>query len=308
MNPPPEPQCASVVMMVRPAAFGSNPETAPSNRFQAAGDDSPDVVAAARAETEGLAAALERAGVMVHLLDDTPLPRKPDACFPNNWVSFHAGGTVVLYPMLAPSRRLERREDLLAELARRGAFSVRHVIDLTHREAQEQFLEGTGSLVLDRPNRRAWACVSPRTHVDVLGEFGQRLGYDVLAFDAVDPGGTPVYHTNVIMSVGERFAVLASGSIPHPGQRADILESLASTGREIIEIDERQVQAFAGNLLQLATRAGGRVIALSATARDSLDDVQLAALARHGELLAVPVPSIERYGGGSVRCMLAEVF
>lgn len=300
-------QCAAAVLMVRPAAFCANAETAATNAFQAAGLFGADLGDEARAESDALAAALDAAGVEVLVLDDTPEPAKPDACFPNNWLSLHHDGTAVLYPMLAPSRRRERREEAL-ELVRQRGFVVRRVVDLTPFESQGAFLEGTGSLVLDHAARVAHACRSPRTHAAPLEAFARELGYAPQVFDATGPAGEAVYHTNVVMSVGEGFAVACLEAVADEDQRLRLHQSLEAAGREVLELGRAAMNAFAGNLLQLATREGGRVIALSATALAGLGPHLRGRLERHGELVAVPVPVIERYGGGSVRCMLAEVF
>jgi hypothetical protein len=225
--------------------------------------------------------------------------------FPNNWVSFHADGTAVLYPLLAPSRRRERRPELLDELARKRGYRLARVVDLTHLEERAQFLEGTGSLVLDRAQRVAYACRSPRTHDAALAEFGRELGYETCAFDAADRDGHAIYHTNVLLSIGARFAVLCTGALRDADQRRRVVERLAAH-REVIDLSFEQLHSFAGNLLEL--RAGASpVIALSATALASLRGNQRRALEAHGELVAADVATIERHGGGSVRCMLAEV-
>jgi len=293
-------------MMVRPAAFGYNPETAASNAFQRAPAGNADAAAAALREFDALADQLRGAGVEVIVVADTPEPPKPDAIFPNNWVSFHADGTIVLYPMLAPNRRAERREELLAAVVRQGAFRGVRCIDLSGHEAQGHYLEGTGSLVLDRAAHIAYACLSPRTTLDALGDFAQQLDYELIAFEAADAHGRAVYHTNVLMSVGAGFAVVCGAAIGAPGHRDAVFARLASTGHEIIDLTMLQMQHFAGNLLQLAGGAG-TVVALSVTAWDSLDAAQRAALARHGTVVRADIPTIERLGGGSVRCMLAEI-
>ncbi|HEX7060763.1 MAG TPA: arginine deiminase-related protein [Woeseiaceae bacterium] len=303
-----ESQLASAVLMIRPARFESNPQTAASNRFQGKiARTAAEQQAAALAEFERLRAALEAAGVRALVFDDTPEPHTPDAVFPNNWVSFHADGTVVLYPMEAPNRRLERRPDIVEALAARHGFVVREIVDLTHHEADGHYLEGTGSMVLDRVNRVAYACLSSRTHLDPLGEFAQRMDYDVLTFDAVDAGGAPIYHTNVLMNVGERLAVICADSIPRQDQRRAVLKRLASTGHEVMPLSYAQLEAFAGNMLELCSSAGGRVIALSQQALDALKPEQRDALHANGEVLAVPIDVIEASAGGSVRCMLAEI-
>jgi hypothetical protein len=300
-------QSTADVLMIRPASFASNPETLASNRFQSTSADAEmDVQRTALAEFEALVFALKNAGVNVHVFDDTPSPCKPDAIFPNNWFSTHADGTVVLYPMLASNRRLERRLDVIEALHTRDGFHVHATIDLTHREVENKCLEGTGSLVLDRLTRVAYACLSPRTDLDVLGEFGQRLDYDVVAFDAVDAGGAAIYHTNVLMSVGTQFAAVCTSAI-EADRRIAIVNLLESTGRKVIDLSFEQMHSFAGNMLELRTRSGELVVAMSDTASRSLSSVQRDALERSARIVSVPIPTIERLGGGSVRCMLAEV-
>jgi hypothetical protein len=303
-----EPQSARTVLMVRPASFGFNPQTAASNAFQQP-PDSPgesDLQELALAEFEGLAQSLERAGVEVLVAADTRRPEKPDAVFPNNWVSFHFDGTVALYPMLAPNRRLERREDILEQVVRDGRFHVSRTVDLTHRESEGKFLEGTGSLVLDRAHRVAYASLSPRTDLDVLGEFAQLLDYELVTFEARGAGAQPVYHTNVVMAIGTRFAVVCGEAMALPVHRDAVFNKLRAAGHEIVDISLQQMQQFAGNLLELSP-AGGQLIALSTTAWRSLDLVQRRMLESCAQVLPLRIPTIERIGGGGVRCMLAEV-
>jgi hypothetical protein len=294
--------------MIRPANFGSNPQTLESNRFQGVAADrtASDVQRAALAEFDALANALQSAGVSVHVFEDTPSPIKPDAVFPNNWFSTHADGTVVLYPMLAPNRRLERRFDVIEALHARDGFHVHATIDLTHREAESKYLEGTGSLVLDRAHRVAYACLSPRTDLDVLGEFGQRLDYDIVAFDAADAGGAPIYHTNVLMSVGTKFAAVCTAAI-EPARRAAVVALLEATGHTLVDLSFEQMHAFAGNMLELRAAHGDHVIAMSETALRSLTQAQRSALEAGGRIVSAAIPTIETLGGGSVRCMIAEV-
>ncbi len=308
MTPERESQLAPAVLMIRPARFESNPQTAESNRFQGKTPVPPaEQHAAALEEFEGLRTALAEAGVRVCAFDDTPEPHTPDAIFPNNWVSFHADGTVVLYPMEAPNRRTERRQDIIESLTREHGFLVREVVDLTHHERDGHFLEGTGSLVLDRVNRVAYACLSSRTHLDALGEFAQRLDYEVIAFDAVDQDGAPIYHTNVLMNVGEKMAVICDEALPRRDQRTAVLESLATSGHEVLPLTFDQLNAFAGNLLELRSADGGRVVAMSGRALASLTDRQRARLEANGAIISAPIDNIERSAGGSVRCMLAEI-
>ena len=304
------PQAADAVLMVRPASFGWNPQTGVSNHFQPSQPPASanDAGARAIAEFDGLVAALVLAGVEVHDLADRPEPACPDAVFPNNWVSLHADGTVVLYPMLAPNRRNERRLDLLQELERRGAFVVTRLLDLTHHELQGRCLEGTGSVVFDHAARIAYACLSPRTDSRVLGELCDELGYRAVEFHAVGPDGTPVYHTNVALAIGSRCAVVCADAVPEP-ERGALLEQLAAGGRCVETIGIAQMMNFAGNVLELRNRAGASVLAMSQRAFDSLAPTARERLAACVDrIVTAPVTTIEDLGGGSVRCMLAEVF
>jgi hypothetical protein len=307
-HPGQEPQSAGAVLMVRPARFGCNPQTAPSNAFQAKPGlpNRDDLQSGALREFHGLAEGLERAGVEVLIAPDSEQPPKPDAIFPNNWVSFHHDGTVALYPMLAPNRRWERRDEILQQVVRVGEFRVSRTVDLTHREAEDKYLEGTGSVVLDRIHRVAYACSSPRTDLDVLGEFAQQLDYELMTFDAVDDGGAAVYHTNVLMAIGTSFAVVCSESIVNATHRAAVLSKLRSTDHAIVEITLAQMAQFAANVLELAVPSG-KLIALSRTALDCLAPAQRRALESRASLIPAAIPTIERIGGGGVRCMLAEI-
>jgi hypothetical protein len=302
-----EPQSAGSVLMVRPANFGSNPQTAASNAFQpAAGSIAGPEQSAVLPEFDELANALDRAGVEVFVAADTAEPVKPDAIFPNNWVSFHRDGTVAMYPMLAPNRRGERRDEIIEQVVRDGSFRVSRTVDLSYREAEGKFLEGTGSVVLDRTHRVAYACSSPRTDLDVLGDFAQQLDYELLNFDAVDGAGLAIYHTNVLMAIGESFAVVCGAAIANSEHRAAVFSKLRVTGHDIVDISLQQMADFAGNVLELAPRQGN-LIALSARAMRSFDPSQRRMLESHADLLPVSIPNVERFGGGGVRCMLAEI-
>ena len=300
-------QCAGGVLMLRPAAFGANPETAASNAFQQVAPAAGEIRAAALAEFDAFAAALAAAGVEVLVVEDTRTPETPDAVFPNNWVSLHHDGTAVLYPMLSPLRRLERRADVIDRIRDRG-FAVDRVLDLTSWESRGVFLEGTGSIVFDHVARVAYACLSPRTQLAPLEALGAELGYVPHVFEATGPAGEPIYHTNVMMSVGPGFATVCRESLPDEAEGRDLVERLRGTGREILEIDRPQMNAFAGNLLAVSTARGEHLVVMSASAWKSLDNAQRRVLERHGRILVAAVPTIERCGGGSVRCMLAEVF
>ena len=308
------PQCADAVLMVRPAAFGFNAETAASNAFQAAPDGEPPgaIAARARAEFEGLVRALEGEGVEVCVADDSPEPAKPDAVFPNNWVSFHADGTIVTYPMASPTRRAERREAVIEAAVARLHFRVRRRLDLTAHESEGRFLEGTGSLVLDHRQRRAFACISPRTDADLVRAWALALDYEPVLFGASDAAGRPYYHTNVCLWIGTQVAAVALEAVAAE-DRVHLIDALAAEEREVIALTRQEVAGFAGNMLELATwdeaLGDARVLLMSAAARRALAPATYQRLAGATDtVLAVPVPTLERFGGGSVRCMLAEVF
>ncbi len=300
---------ADAVLMVRPAAFRLNEVTRPTNSFQSsAPDEDPERTAArARKEFDNLASALEQRGIDTRVFPGRNSIELPDEVFPNNWVSTHPDGTVVLYPLMAWNRREERRRDILDQLQQQtGGFLIERIVDLSRLEQNDCFLEGTGSLVLDHQNRIAYASLSPRTHVDALREFGRELDYDIVVFSARGEQGRAIYHTNCMLSLGEQFAVTCLESIPEVDDRLRLSMRLERSGREVIELRADQLKSFCANLLQL--RAGDqRLIVLSKQALQALDQHQLDALGRHGELVCVDVATIEACGGGSVRCMLTEL-
>lgn len=282
--------------------------TAASNRFQGQNEASPDQQhAQALREFDALVDALRAAGIDVVVVQDTLEPHTPDSIFPNNWVSFHGDGRVVLYPMEAPNRRTERRPDIIEMLDNELGFHVSEIIDLSAHERKEHYLEGTGSMVLDRANRIAYACLSSRTQMDPLGDFAQRMDYDVVAFDAVDRDGARIYHTNVLMNVGEAIAVICSESIRDKAQRQAVLARLKRSGHEILDLNYDQLDAFAGNMLELRTASGERLVAMSSQAWNSLSGEQQDTLQANGKILHSPIENIESSAGGSVRCMLAEI-
>src|SRR5688500_15474665 len=244
-------QCASAILMVRPRHFGYNAQTAGTNRFQHAGSSS-DVALRAQREFDAFAAALTAEGVRVCVAADSDTPTKPDAVFPNNWVSFHADGTVVLYPMYAENRRAERRQEIIDAVVRDTGFVVRRVLDLTGHEKAGRYLEGTGSLVLDHVARVAYACRSPRTDESVAREWADSMGYELELFGAVDEGGTPIYHTNVALHIGTRIAVVALDAIAVT-DRARVGDRLSTSGREVLGIDHAEMRAFAGNMLEVGS-------------------------------------------------------
>jgi hypothetical protein len=300
-----DPQTSDAVLLVRPASFGFHAEAARSNAFATATKDA-DVASRATAEFEGLAGALERKGVEVLVLEDSPDPAKPDAAFPNNWVSFHADGTMVLYPMATEARRLERNVDGLKELLASSGFGVERVVDLSFQERHGHFLEGTGSLILDRPRCRAYANLSPRTDAVAIADFDDRLDYSTFIFDARDRSGQTIYHTNVLLSLGTRFAVLCTDAVTAE-YREILIGEIDRSDRTLIEVDYEQMKQFACNLIELKGRGGSPVIALSSVARRGFRPDQLRSLESFAELAEADIPTIESVGGGSVRCMIADI-
>jgi hypothetical protein len=304
---PPQDQVAQRVILVRPSGFGWSGESAATNAFQRNITD-PDLRRKAASEFDALVDALVRCGIGVTVLDPAD-PHAPDAVFPNNWFSTHADARLVLYPMAALARRNERDPRLNERLAREG-FHCEEFLDLSAHERDGLALEGTGSLVLDRKARTAYAAISPRTSRTLLTEWGTRMGYRPLPFTATMDGTTeaaPVYHTNVLMSVGERFALVCMEALPQLEERHHVAAELAKGGKELVQISLAQMHGFAANSLQLAN-GKDRFIFLSARAHAALRPDQLRQLGLHGELVPVPVPTIETVGGGSIRCMLAENF
>ena len=291
--------------MIRPVNFGFNEETAESNAFQNKDKNQQAVQEKALAEFNGFVHILRENGVDVTVVDDNPQPYTPDSIFPNNWVSFHGDGNIFLYPMQAENRRLERREDVISQLE--DNFKVHHIVDLSRYEEQNKFLEGTGSMVLDRENKIAYACLSPRTDKDVLDVFCEQSVYTAICFDAVDGNGKAIYHTNVLMCVGSKFAVICLDSVPNPHERVVVSESLTSAQKEIIEISFEQMNQFAGNMLEVKNKDGEALIVMSANAFESLDEGQIFTLKQYGKLVYADIQTIENNGGGSARCMMAEV-
>lgn len=302
-------RAAQSVLMVRPAAFTRNEVTRPTNRFQSAQArvDAEHTARTAVAEFDTCVGILRRSGIEVEVFDGRTTTTLPDEVFPNNWISAHPDGTAVLYPLMAWNRRQERRRDILEQLQQQArGYRIDRLIDLSHLESRNRFLEGTGSLVLDHANRLAYAGLSPRTHVEALREFARAVGYGVITFNASDRDGHAIYHTNVMMSLGEGFALVCLEAIEAIDERFRLLTRLERSGREVIEFNREQLKSFVGNMIQL--RAGEEsIIVMSRQARVALDDRQVESLERHGRLVSVDVGTFETYGGGSIRCMLAEL-
>jgi len=299
-------QTTSTVFMVKPVRFGFNPQTAQSNAFQKKEGYGIQVQEAALREFLAYATLLRANGISIALAEDTQEPRTPDSIFPNNWFSTHEDGTLVLYPMAAPNRREERKGHFL-EIIKKN-FKVTRTVDLTHYEEEGLFLEGTGSMILDRENKIVYACRSPRTDMKVLDDFCSQLGYTPVTFESVDRNGQQIYHTNVMMCVGTAYAIVCLESIADPQERENVVTSLEKSGKKIIEITFDQVNKFAGNMLELRNGEGKKFLVMSATARKSLTSEQNRELSKTYRLLSPQLETIETNGGGSARCMLAEIF
>ena len=299
------PQSTSHILMIRPVNFGFNEETAGSNAFQHKNADKNNVQQIALKEFDGMVNTLRHNGVDVIAIDDTPEPYTPDSIFPNNWVSFHADGNIFLYPMQAENRRLERREDIISLLEDR--FTVKRIEDLSRFEVEGKYLEGTGSMVFDRENKIAYACISPRTDADVLAIFCKETGFTPVCFDAADENNVAIYHTNVLMCIGSNFAVICLDSITKPEEQTMVMEKLKLTGKEIIDITFGQMNHFAGNMLEVKNKARETLIVMSQSAFDVLSQSQKSTLAKYGKLVYADIGTIETNGGGSARCMMAEV-
>jgi hypothetical protein len=298
----------SQILMIRPVRFAFNTQTAESNSFQnpQAIAEAEKTQAQALQEFDAMVDNLRGRGVEVLVYDDTPEPHTPDSIFPNNWVSFHQEGKVILYPMYAPNRRLERRIDIIQDL--KTKFSIQEVIDLSYFEAENQFLEGTGSLIFDRVNQIAYACLSPRADKTMLRMFGEKFGFEMIIFDAVDRQGKPIYHTNVVMCLGDHFAVICDECIPHEHQRAIVMDTLSKTGKEVVSITMEQLENFAGNMLNITTLDDEHLLVMSERAFQALDEAQIATLEKYATLVHSSLATIENNCGGSARCMMAEVF
>ncbi|MBI1225572.1 MAG: amidinotransferase [Bacteroidetes bacterium] len=301
-------QTTSNILMVRPANFGFNDETAASNAFQT-NDNSisqTEISRKAIIEFDAFVEKLRSVGVNVIVAEDTNRPLKPDAVFPNNWVTFHQNGTIVTYPMTAVVRRLERREDIIRQI--QDAFRVEQKLQLQEYEEIDQYLEGTGSMIIDRPNKLVYACLSPRTHHDLLQRFCKLMGYTAVPFHAVDADGMEVYHTNVMMALGETFVIICLETVQSELEEELLHKKFEATGKEIIEISLDQMMHFAGNMLQVRNAKGETFLVMSSQAFESLNESQIAQINKHTNILHSPIPTIETYGGGSARCMMAEVF
>ncbi len=296
------------ILMVRPANFGYNEETAANNAFQQKIEqENPEQIKLkALVEFDAMVSTLQQNGINVWVVDDTNNPVKPDAVFPNNWISFHENGTVITYPMFAPNRRLERRDEIINQLE--SSFRILNRYSLEFYEDEGLFLEGTGSMVFDRANKLVYACLSERTDATIMDKFNVLMGTRSIMFNATDRKGLPIYHTNVVMAMGNDFVVICMECIHDQGQKHMLLESFKHTGKRVIDITLDQMEHFAGNMLEVIDKSNKRILILSKTAYDALDESQKTLLSQSTHLLPIAIPTIEKYGGGSVRCMMAEVF
>ncbi len=301
-------QTTSNILMVRPVRFEFNEQTAESNAFQNADiatQTKADTQVEALKEFDAMVRWLRDNGLNVTVIDDTAEPHTPDSIFPNNWVSFHQSGKVILYPMQAQNRRLERRQDIIETLS--NDFQITQIIDLSYFEAENKFLEGTGSLVLDRKSRIAYACLSPRTHADVLTAFSKVIDYEIVTFEATDINNKAVYHTNVVMCVGDIFVVICLEAIKNLDERLSIRNTIVKSGKEIIEISIDQMNHFAGNMLLVNNTKGEKLLVMSTSAYRSLTPKQIDRLDDYARLTHFDLSVIEANGGGSARCMMAEI-
>jgi hypothetical protein len=305
-------QTTNSILMIRPVAFRMNEQTAVNNYYQKVLDGllPATVNAKAQQEFDAFVEKLTAVGVDVTVVDDTLNPDTPDSIFPNNWISFHENGDVALYPMFAENRRHERREDILDILEDKG-FVINNIVDYTSAEEDGFFLEGTGSLLLDRTNAKAYCALSPRADEELFIEFCEDFDYAPVIFEAfqtVDSERKLIYHTNVMMCLGETFAVICADCIDDKKERKMVLENLKENGKEIILITETQMNNFAGNMLEVRGANDKRYLVMSAAAHQSLTPKQIEQLEKHAEILSSSLDTIEACGGGSARCMMAEIF
>ena len=305
-------QITDTILMIRPVAFRMNEQTAVNNYYQKVIDSllPATVNAKAQAEFDAFVEKLKAVGVNVIVVDDTTDPDTPDSVFPNNWVSFHENGDVALYPMFAENRRAERREELL-DLVEDHGFTINNIVDYTSAEEDGYFLEGTGVLVLDREHRKAYCALSPRADEELMIEFCEDFEYNPVIFEAfqtVDGERLPIYHTNVMMCIGSTFAVICADCIDDKKERKMVLESLRKDGKEIVLLTEAQLNHFAGNMLQVQGANDKSYLVMSDAARQILTKDQVGKLEKHTEILTANLDTIEACGGGSARCMMAEIF
>lgn len=298
-------QSTDSVLMIRPRRFYPNPETAADNAFQRDADRDLDALTlAARNEFDAAVQRLRTAGLNVHVFEDTAEPEKPDAVFPNNWISTHHDGRIALFPMYSPLRRLERRQNIVDEL--RKHYRVTQIIDYSAFEDEGCCLEGTGSLVLDHVNKIAYVSLSNRSNPKVIQRFADDFGYEAVTFTSLGSNGQPIYHTNVMMCIGTSFAMIGLDIIPNKAERRQVRARLEKTGKEIVELSSDQIANFAGNAIELHDQDGEKLLVLSSRAARVFTEEQRDTLSRYTRIVPLELPTIE-LGGGSARCMIATI-
>ncbi len=297
-------QTTSKVLMIRPMHFMYNAETAVNNSFQTKGD-SLNISQKAVQEFDELVSIMQSAGIDVTVVEDSAEPHTPDAIFPNNWISFHESGVYCLFPMFAPNRRKERKTEVLKLI--QNKFNYRHLIDFTSYESENCFLEGTGSMVLDRDNHLAYACLSPRTDERVLEDFCRRMKYKPVVFFSTNEAAQAIYHTNVMMCVADQFVVICLDSISDASERKRVSDTIHDSGKEIVEISHDQMNHFAGNMLQLENNHREKILVMSSAAWRVLSAEQKEKLLKYNRIIHASLENIESNGGGSARCMIAEI-
>ncbi len=301
-------QVTNNIMMIRPKHFGFNEETAKNNSFQSNDSslDSDTISQVALQEFDNFVEALKAKDINIHVIEDTDTPIKPDAVFPNNWISFHEDGMVLTYPMYSKLRRNERRQDIIEQI------ELSYIIDknytFEHYEDEDLFLEGTGSLILDRQNKIAYANLSQRTDLQLFEKWCILKGYEKVHFLAKDRAGNDIYHTNVMMALGRSFVVICLECVPESKEKENLLRALKTTSKDIIDISLDQVESFAGNMLQVKSNKGIPYLVMSKASWIVLSEDQKANINKHTDVILGDIPTIEKYGGGSVRCMMAEIF
>jgi len=305
-------QTTNTILMIRPVGFRMNEQTAINNYYQKVLDNlsAKDVNQKAQQEFDAFVEKLKNVGINIIVVEDTPIPDTPDSIFPNNWVSFHQNGDVILYPMFAENRRLERREDIL-DIIEENGFKIENVIDYTSAEEESLFLEGTGSIVLDRTNQKAYCALSPRADEDLFIEFCEDQNFAPIIFhsyQSINQNRKLIYHTNVMMCVAEKFAVICADTIDNKQERKLVLDSLKSDQKEIILITEEQVNNFAGNMLEVRGKNDKSYLIMSKSADQILTKEQRKKIEKHTTILSSSLDVIEACGGGSARCMMAEIF
>ncbi len=301
-------QTTNTVLMIEPAAFGFNAETAQNNYFQVNSENA-ETQSKALAEFNAFVEKLRSKGIQVITVKDTLEPHTPDSIFPNNWISMHNDGRVVLYPMNAVNRRWERREDILQMLKKN--FQVKEIVDLSAPENEGKFLEGTGSMIFDHDNKLAYGSVSLRLDEALFREFCEKFGFKPIIFHSFQTAGgkrLPIYHANVMMCVADQFVVICLDCIDDENERRMVVDAIVNSGKEIVEIKEDQMHQFAGNMLQVSNNEGKKFLVMSQSAYQSLMPNQIQQIKKYSEIIYADLETIETNGGGSARCMLAEVF